>query len=176
MLLNLSTSTARQPARVHGHDRLGEDVPFRTRYERDLGSWLVEAALEANGRLRPARIGPGWGESAIGVYRRELRDGRDVLGEVPGHPIDPSVGVVRVDDLDGDPIAVAFRYSAHPVTVGSRSHVASPDYPGPAREVLGETWGLAAFLQGCAQRQSARRDRLRSRLQRHRIASASSRG
>ena len=127
-----------------------EDIPFRTRYERDLRSWLVEAAIEADSRLRPARIGSGWGESAIGVYRRELREGRDVLGEVPGHPIDPSVGVVRVDDLDGDPIAVVFRYSAHPVTVGSRSHVASPDYPGPARDVLEQNLGgLAVFLQGC---------------------------
>ena len=127
-----------------------EDVPFRTRYERDLRGWLVEAAVEADGRLRPARLGTGWGESAIGVYRRELRDGRDVLGEVPDRPIDPSVGVVRVDDLDGSPIAVVFRYSAHPVTMGSRSQVASPDYPGPARDVLERNLGgLALFLQGC---------------------------
>ena len=27
-----------------------EDVPFRTRYERDLGRWLVEAAVEADGQ------------------------------------------------------------------------------------------------------------------------------
>ena len=127
-----------------------EDVPFRTRYERDLRRWLVEAAIEADGRLRPARIGTGWGESAIGVYRREMRDGRDVLGEVPDRPIDPSVGVLRVDDLDGSPLAVVLRYSAHPVTVGSRSQVASPDYPGPARDVLERNLGgLALFLQGC---------------------------
>ena len=127
-----------------------EDIPFRTRYEQDLGRWLVEAAVEADARLQPARVGCGWGESAIGVYRRETRDGHDVLGEVPDHPIDPSVGVIRVDDLDGNPIAVAFRYSAHPVTVGSRSQVASPDYPGPAREVLERNLGgLALFLQGC---------------------------
>ena len=79
-----------------------------------------------------------------------MRDGRDVLGEVPDRPIDPSVGVLRVDDLDGNPIAVVFRYSAHPVTVGSRSQVASPDYPGPARDVLERSLGgLALFLQGC---------------------------
>jgi hypothetical protein len=127
-----------------------EDVRFRTRYEHDLQRWLVEAAVEADGRLQPARIGSGWGESAIGVYRRETRDGRDVLGEVPDHPIDPSVGVIRVDDLDGNPIAIAFRYSAHPVTVGSRSQVASADYPGPARGVLERNLGgLALFLQGC---------------------------
>ena len=127
-----------------------EDVPFRERYRRDLLEWLVEAAVEADGRLQPARIGCGWGESRIGVYRRVVRDGRDVLGEVPDHPIDSSVGVIRVDDLDGNPIATVFRYSAHPVTVGSRSMVASPDYPGPARDVLEHNLGgLALFLQGC---------------------------
>src|SRR4029453_7056314 len=127
-----------------------EDVRFRTRYEHDLQRGRAEAAVEADGRLQPARIGSGWGESAIGVYRRETRDGRDVLGEVPDHPIDPSVGVIRVDDLDGKPIAIVFRYSAHPVTVGGRSQVASADYPAPAREVLERNLGgLALFLQGC---------------------------
>jgi hypothetical protein len=119
-------------------------------YLAGLRARVVEAAAEADAMLRPARVGCGWGESSIGVYRRERRDGHWVLGEVPDHPIDPSVGVVRVDDLEGNPIAVVFRYSAHPVTVGGRSAVASADYPGPAREVLERSLGgLALFLQGC---------------------------
>ena len=146
-----------------------EDVRFRTRYERDLEAWLVEAAMEADGRLQPARIGCAWGESTIGVYRRETRDGRDVLGEVPDRPIDTSVGVIRVDDLDGGPIAVIFRYSAHPVTVGSRSQVASPDYPGPARDVLeAQSRRPRPLPPGLRrQHQPPRRNRLRSRLPRH---------
>jgi neutral ceramidase len=127
-----------------------EDIPFRVRYEQDLLRWVVEATLEAVARLQPARIGSGWGESSIGVYRREAREGRDVLGEVPDRPIDSSVGVIRIDDLDGAPVATLFRFSAHPVTVGSRSQVASADYPGPARDVLERNLGgLALFLQGC---------------------------
>jgi hypothetical protein len=126
------------------------DSEFKEEYLTTLRRRIAEAAWEADDRLQPARIGCGWGESTIGVYRRELRDGVWVLGEVPDHPIDPSVGVIRVDDLDGTPIAIAFRYSAHPVTVGSRSQVASADYPGPARGVLERNLGgLALFLQGC---------------------------
>jgi len=126
------------------------DNDFKDEYLRTLRGRVVEAAVEADARLRPARIGCGWGESAIGVYRREVRDGRWVLGEVPDHPVDTSVGVIRVDDLDGSPIAVAFRCSAHPVTVGGRSAVASADFPGPARDVLEHSLGgLALFLQGC---------------------------
>ncbi len=127
-----------------------EEAALKQRYAKDLEHWLVEAAVEADGRLQPARVGTGWGESFIGVYRREVRDGQDVLGEVPGHAIDPSVGVIRVDDLEGRPIAILFRYSCHPVTVGGRSMVASTDFPGPAREVLERCLGgMAVFLQGC---------------------------
>jgi hypothetical protein len=123
---------------------------FKEEYLGTLRARVVECTVEADASLRPARLGCGWGESAIGVYRREVRDGRWVLGEVPDHPIDTSVGVIRVDDLDGNAIAVAFRYSAHPVTVGGRSAVASADFPGPAREVLERSLGgLALFLQGC---------------------------
>jgi len=125
-------------------------MALKERYKRNLMRWLVEAASEANQKLRPARIGTGWGDCHIGVYRREFRDGRDVLGEVPGHPIDSSVGVIRVDDLEGNPIAIVFRYSCHPVTMGPRSAVASSDFPGVARQVLEENLGgLALFLQGC---------------------------
>ncbi len=127
-----------------------EQVALKQRYKRNLTRWLVEAAVEADQNLQPARIGAGWGECHIGVYRREFRDGRDVLGEAPDHAIDPSVGVIRVDDLDGSPIAILFRYSCHPVTMGPRSAVVSSDFPGAARQVLEQNLGgLALFLQGC---------------------------
>ena len=126
-----------------------EQLALKERFRRTLAAGLVEAAVEADGRLQPARLGCGWGDSAIGVYRRETRDGRDVLGEVPEHPIDSSVGVVRVDDLDGEPIAIVFRYSCHPVTMGPRSAVVSSDFPGAARRVVeASVGGLSLFLQG----------------------------
>jgi hypothetical protein len=126
-----------------------EQMALKTRYRDRLIDALVDAAVEADAGLRPARVGVGWGESTIGVYRRESRGGRDVLGEVPDHAIDPTVGVIRVDDLEGAPIAVAFRYSCHPVTMGPRSAVASSDFPGVARRVVERSLGgLALFLQG----------------------------
>ena len=126
-----------------------EQVALKQRYRESLLRELVDVAGEADRCLRPARIGCGWGESTIGVYRRETREGRDVLGEVPDHPIDASVGVIRVDDLAGDPIAVAFRYSCHPVTMGPRSAVVSSDFPGVARAVVeASLGGLSLFLQG----------------------------
>ena len=126
-------------------------IALQSRYQEDLCGWIVEAAREADERKVPARIGAGRGECPIGVYRRETDpDGEVFLGEVPGHPTDPAVGVLRVDDLDGRPIAVLFSYGCHPVTVGPRSMVASPDFPGAARALVENAiGGLSLFLQGC---------------------------
>jgi hypothetical protein len=128
-----------------------DQARLKSKYQEKLFGWLVEAAQEADRKLQPARIGAGWGESYIGVYRRETGpDGRDVLGEVPDHPIDPAVGVIRVDDLEGQPIAVLFSYGCHPVTMGPLSMVASTDFPGPARQVVEKSLGgTAMFLQAC---------------------------
>ena len=139
------------PARVHGHDRHGRGhaVQNTVRAGPRAGGWSRLPSRRMRG-CSPRGSGAAGARARSASTGARLRDGHDVLGEVPDHPIDPSVGVIRVDDLDGNPIAVAFRYSAHPVTVGSRSQVASPDYPGPAREVLERNLGgLALFLQGC---------------------------
>ena len=124
---------------------------MKKRYQEDFVRWTVEAAEVANRNLQPARIGAGRGESHIGVYRRETGpDGSEVLGEVLEHPMDTSVGVVRVDDLKGKPVAVLFSYGCHPVVVGPNSYVISSDFPGAAREVIEQNLGgTALFMQGC---------------------------
>ena len=126
-----------------------EQMILKGRYRSWLLEALVEAAVEANGRLQPARIGCGWGESTIGVYRRETRDGRDVLGEVPDHPIDPSVGVIRVDDLDGNPIATSSATRAIRSRWARAPRSPRRTFPGPRGSVVETSLGgLAVFLQG----------------------------
>ena len=92
----------------------------------------------------PARIGCGWGESTIGVYRRDARGTRRAR-EVPDHPIDASVGVIRVDDL-------AATRSPSP-SLPPRGHdvlsaVVSSDFPGVARAVAEASPAGSLFLQG----------------------------
>ncbi len=120
------------------------------RYRGMLAERLVEATIDAVADLQPARIAAGAGESRVGIQRRETGpDGYVFLGEVPDGPIDPSVGVLRVDRLDGTPIAIAGSYGCHTVVVGPRAPVASPDFPGPMRELVEQTFGAPClFLQG----------------------------
>jgi neutral ceramidase len=128
-----------------------EQIALQSTYQDHLCQWVIEAVQTANDHMEPARIGASWGESNIGVYRREKdADGNVFLGEVPDHPIDTSVGVIRVDDRTGQPIATLFSYGCHTVTIGPRSLVASPDFPGAAREIIENSMGgKAMFLQAC---------------------------
>jgi hypothetical protein len=92
----------------------------------------------------------GWGQSDIGVNRREKRpDGSIVLGQNPHGPVDRAVGVLRVDAPDGAPIACAVNFQTHPVSqTGSVSHI-SADYVGRMREVVESLTGARClFVQG----------------------------
>ena len=128
-----------------------EQMALKENYRDAMFATVAATAAKAADSLQPARIGSGSGECCIGVYRRAVGpDGRGLLGEVSDAPIDPAVGVIRVDDLEGSPIGILFSYGCHPVVMGPRAHVASADFPGPAREVVEETLGgLSLFLQAC---------------------------
>ena len=136
-------------------DRLNNESPEQRAMQEAYQAMVVEetisSAVAADGARQPARIAAGWGESHIGVQRREMgADGLVFLGEVPDGETDPAVGVIRIDDFSGKPIAILCSYGCHTVVVGPRSNVASPDYPGATREVIEQAFGgYALFLQAC---------------------------
>ena len=70
----------------------------------------------------------------------------------PYGPIDPQIGVIRVDDSDGRAIAIVANFAAHPTTIGEEFALAiSADYPGyfyKALEDLSDTGAVALFLNG----------------------------
>jgi hypothetical protein len=103
-------------------------------------------------RLVPVRVGTGAGEARIGINRRELQeDGSVILGENPTGPVDHQVRVLRIDDLNGRPVAVVFSHGCHTVTMGPKCLRWSSDYVGPARELVEQnTSALSLFLQANA--------------------------
>lgn len=110
------------------------------------------ASRDAVATQRPARLAVGWGECHSNINRRQAtRDRGTLLGENPEGPCDRTVGVLRVDDLAGIPIAIAYRYSCHTVTLGPKTNLFSPDFVGPARNLIeGAICCPTLFLQGCA--------------------------
>jgi hypothetical protein len=72
-----------------------------------------------------------------------------ILGQNPEGVIDRSVGVLRIDTVEGTPLACVVNHQTHPVSqTGQVDHI-SADYPGRAREVVEALTGATfLFLQG----------------------------
>ena len=122
----------------------------------------VEAALQ---KIVPVRIGVGVGhEDRIMENRRlKLKSGReadvrhayslppdDEVAEVG--PVDPQIGILRVDRQDGRALAVVYNFACHPIQ-GVPSGANTADVIGFASKVIENNLNegtTALFLQGCA--------------------------
>ncbi|MEW6754614.1 MAG: hypothetical protein AB1505_27070 [Candidatus Latescibacterota bacterium] len=139
------------------HNHYGPSVdrgesPLVEAYRAHLGHVLVGLVGRAQRQRRSARLGVGWGDSDIGVNRRERRpDGQIVLGENPAGPVDRQVGVLRIDQEDGAPLATVVSFACHPVCQHAQIRALSADYPGRMRQVVETLTGAPClFLQGAA--------------------------
>ncbi len=155
VLLNVSHShaTPSPPAWCeYDYEAAVEDRDTVREYFDQLGRGLVEVASRARDSQVPVRIAAGLGSSDVNVNRRERRpDGTMVLGRNPDRPADRQVAVLRVDRLDGSPLAVVFNYACHPDVLGPKSSLISPDFVGPARAAFESLTGATSlFLQGAA--------------------------
>jgi neutral ceramidase len=131
------------------------------RYWESIPDRYASAALQAVGRLAPARVSGGVGEArGLAVNRRErTSDGRTILGWNRDGVRDDSVVAIRVDGLDGAPltpdaIATLVSFACHPVVIGPDVEGAGPDFVGPLRDSLAANGlrpgAVTVFLQGAA--------------------------
>ena len=121
-------------------------------YRIHLGFKLSGLVQEAQQNLKPARMGIGWGSSDIGINRREKTpDGRIILGNNYDGPVDREVGIARIEDIEGNPIACLVNFATHPVAQTSQQRAISAGFSGKmARVVEGLTGAYCLFLQGAA--------------------------
>lgn len=141
------------------HTHSGPSVPHLRRmgevdraYLETLERKIAGAMYEACSRLAPARCGFGSGAVNIGINRRQPHDGATILGVNAAGPVDPQVGVLRVDHASGELLAVAFNYACHAVVMGGDNLMISADYPGAAAGFVARALGdrvTSLFLAGC---------------------------
>lgn len=124
--------------------------PMDGEWVRRMEAKISDAIAEAAAGLRPARIGIARGEEPGLVFNRRLRrpDGRIAMNftgkadlqscTAPGL-VDPSLAVIRADDLAGNPIGILFNYPNHNNAAGIRELCA--DWSGFAEEELRERLG-----------------------------------
>lgn len=113
---------------------------------------LVAAIAQARARLQPATLGLGWGYSSANINRRARDiDGITRLGMNPDGAVDRRIGLLRVDDLQGAPIALVANYPIHGTVLGGKSLVISGDAPGVTAQYVEEHLDAPMlFINGAA--------------------------
>lgn len=113
---------------------------------------IANAAIIAGENLKEAKIGFGRGKmDNISYNRVEYPNGWSEV-ERKG-TIDPEIGVIRIDNIKGEPLAILFNFACHAVIINHRTEegkAVSADYPGYAERMLEGTHrkAIAVFLQG----------------------------
>lgn len=131
----------------------------------DTANLVVQVVKEAAKNMEVVKAGTGTGrENRISENRRlKMKDGSDVdmrrAYAMPRDeevasvgPLDPQIGLLRLDREDGRPLAVLYNFACHPI-MNPPSKGNSADYPGFASKVIEESLGggaVAFFVQGCA--------------------------
>ncbi len=142
----------------HAGPDLFKDFPSSEKpWLRTIEERLLEAIHKAKSNLFEAYIAAEKGSVPL-AYNRLRRD-RDGLAttifnnidHIPYGPIDPTVGVLRITDVNGVMKAVMVHYACHPVCLGSKNLWISAEYPGVMRRVLKEQLEdkpVVMFVQG----------------------------
>ncbi len=138
----------------HCHGVVCSDVDERT----------FQAVKQATMNMVPVRIGAGRGhEDRVSENRRlKLKNGKELdvrhayslpadeeVAEIG--PIDPDIGILRLDRTDGRTLAVVYQFACHPIQgVPNKGNTA--DMSGFASQVIEDNLSdgtIALFLQGC---------------------------
>ena len=138
----------------HCHGVVCDDVDERT----------VQAVKEAARNMVPVHVGSGVGhENRIMENRRlKLKNGKEIdvrhayslppdeeVAEVG--PVDPEIGILRLDRTDGRTLAVVYNFACHPIQ-GVPSGGNTADLTGFASKTIEDNLSegtIALFLQGC---------------------------
>jgi hypothetical protein len=114
------------------------------RYYAELEDAIVDAILEANRALVPARFAAGG--KLLDGFNRNRHTRREPK------PVDRYLGVMKFEDeQSGTPIASLVNFTGHPTNLPAQTLLFSADYVGAVRSVMeSELGGTAVFMQGAS--------------------------
>ena len=128
------------------------------RYYTELEDGIVAAILEADAKLVPARLATG--VVKLNGYNRNRHT------KIEPKPADSDLGVLRLDDTSGKPLAVIVNYTAHPTMVSGEVLKFSADYVGALKQTVEKEFGgQAVFMQGAAGDMSANKGEYKDYLE-----------
>ena len=151
---------------IHTHS--GPDPGTSESYTRMLEQKIILGLEKASANLFEARITGGYKSFPQLGYNRLIvrKDGRahapwynqdDLIPQnnpdrIPFGPVDPEVGVIRIDDTTGHTRAILMTYACHAVA-NSQNMELSADYPGVAVKNVEEAYGgntIGIFINGAS--------------------------
>jgi neutral ceramidase len=141
---------------VHTHS--GPDDQDGGAWDKPLAELIADAVVQAIKDMRPARIGAGSGF----LY------GRSINRRWIDRPIDPFLGVIRIDDENGNPLGVLANFGCHAVVLGYDNLLISADWPGVTSQTLERILGresVCIVTQGGSGDVNPLTNRVRARLQ-----------
>ncbi len=131
----------------------------------DVDQKTIQVVCEAAKKMVPVRVGAGVGQENRIMENRRLKlkngkeaDVRHAYALPPDEdvaaigPIDPEIGVLRLDREDGSTLAVVYNFACHPIQ-GVPGGENTADLTGFACQVIEDNLSegtIALFLQGCA--------------------------
>jgi neutral ceramidase len=136
----------------HNSPAQGEDfgIPIQTELRRILAETITETIVTAYNKRLPARLGAGRGFIDLSFNRRfRNRDGNITrIRENPNRryygPVDYEVGILRIDELEGDNIATLVNYATHVMVMGGKPRQFTADFPGAMAKSLSQKIGRYA--------------------------------
>jgi hypothetical protein len=142
LLINASHTHGGPPLNLGGGVTWTTEDPEYAAYAAILPELVFGAVYSAHHHVQPVRIGSGWGRvEGVSVNRVRHTDA-----------VDDSVQVVRVDTLDGAPLAILSSFACHGTCMAGHVPDWNADFAAPLRDcVQREFMGAEClFLQGCA--------------------------
>ncbi len=129
------------------------EYQFDTAYTNFVVRELLAGIREARMKMKPSKLGVGWGFSKANINRR-ARDvnGTTRLGMNPDGPVDRRIGILKIVEKDTDnPIALISNYAIHGTVMSGANLLISGDVQGVVAEYVEEQTGAPMlFINGAA--------------------------
>eukprot|EP00047_Mylnosiga_fluctuans_P005565 m.241238 g.241238 ORF g.241238 m.241238 type:complete len:464 (+) comp13811_c0_seq1:57-1448(+) len=115
--------------------------------QRLMSERVADAMIEAAANMQPASLGVGSGLLTNVTTNRRAR----ISPYLKPDSIDPHLGIIRVDDLSGKPIATVWNFAIHGVCWGPEQMLSNADIMGGASDAIEALiGGVALFINADA--------------------------
>ncbi|MCK5440395.1 MAG: neutral/alkaline non-lysosomal ceramidase N-terminal domain-containing protein [Maribacter sp.] len=111
-------------------------------YVVELQGKIIEVVLKAKKNMQEVQLGTAKGKCNMNINRRaRLADGSIGLGRNPDGPCDHDVSVLRIDDMDKNPLALFVNWPCHGTVSGNKNYQITGDWPGATSRYVENAMG-----------------------------------